>query len=197
MSQRNTHNGEKQLQVLANELARANTHFYFAQKLHSNYQQLGTANDFWDYTLVAHYSIALLNLCLVYDFHKDGINLFNCLKSIDERALDQTKQNQMRVFNALCRPKSQNPLVESLRTWRNNIFAHYNIEAALDREKFDKDNPDEPEEMLRNLIPSGFKMLEWCGSIHGNVTTFPKYAPGIESCEKVLESLRNVGKVEL
>jgi hypothetical protein len=182
MSRRKTYDGEKHLQVLANELARANTHFYFGKKLLENYQQLGAAKDFWDYTLAAHYSIALLNLCRVYDFHKHGINLFNCLKSIDEKVLDQAKRNQLSVYVSECRQKSQNPLVESLRTWRNKIIAHYNIEAALDREGFDNDNPDEPEEMLRNLIPSGFKILEWCSSLHGNITTYDKFAPGKESC---------------
>lgn len=118
-------NSEQQLQVLANELARANTHFYFGKKLLANYQQFGAANDFWNYTLTAHYSIALLNLCRVYDVHKDGVNLFNCLKSIDEKKLDQAKLNQMSVYLAECRRESQNPLVESLRTWRNNIIAHF------------------------------------------------------------------------
>jgi len=121
MSRRKTYDGEKHLQVLANELARANTHFYFGKKLLENYQQLGAAKDFWDYTLAAHYSIALLNLCRVYDFHKHGINLFNCLKSIDEKVLDQAKRNQLSVYVSECRQKSQNPLVESLRTWRNKI----------------------------------------------------------------------------
>jgi hypothetical protein len=36
-------NSEQQLQVLANELARANTHFYFGKKLLANYQQFGAA----------------------------------------------------------------------------------------------------------------------------------------------------------
>jgi len=183
-------NSEEQLQVLANELTRANTHFHFGKRLLANYQQLGAPNDFWDYTLAAHYSIALLNLCRVYDLHPDGINLFNCLKSIDEKKLDQAKQNQLSVYVAECCRKSQNPLVESLRKWRNKIIAHCNIEAALDREGFDKDNPEEPEEMLGKLIPSGFAILEWCSNIHGNATTYQRFAPGKESCEKVLEGLQ-------
>ena len=183
-------NSEEQLQVLANELTRANTHFHFSKRLLANYQQLGAPDDFWDYTLAAHFSIALLNLCRVYDFHKNGINLFTCLKSIDARTLDQTKRNQLSVYVAECCQKSQNPLVESLRKWRNNIIAHYNIEAALDREGFDKDNPEEPEEMLGKLIPNGFKILEWCSSIHGNAITYQRFAPGKESCEKLFASLQ-------
>jgi len=190
MSRRQTYDGEKQLQMLANELTRANTHFHFAKKLHANYQQLDAARDFWDYTLTAHFSIALLNLCRVFDYHKDGVNLFNCLKSIDGTALDPAKRNQLRVYVVLCSPKSQNPWVKSLRTWRNNIVAHYNIEAALDRSDFDKKNPDEPEEILRNLIDSGFTILEWCSSLRGKVATYLRFAPGKDGCEKVLECLR-------
>jgi hypothetical protein len=190
MSRRKTHHGEKQLQVLANELTRANTHFHFAKMLHANYNQLGTAKDFWDYTLAAHFSIALLNLCRVYDCHKDGINLFNCLRSIDETTLDQTQRTQLSVYVALCLPNSQNRLVKSLRTWRNNIIAHYNFKAALDRVSFDKDNPDEPEEILCNLIESGFTIIEWCSGLQGKITTYQRFAPGKDSCEKVLEGLR-------
>jgi hypothetical protein len=188
---------KEQLQVLANELARANTHFHFGKKLHANYQQLGAANDFWDYTLTAHYSIALLNLCRVYDTHKDGINLLNCLKSIDEKALNQIKRSQLSAYIAECRPKSQNPLIESLRTWRNNIIAHYNLEAALDRSRFDKNNPDEPEEMLNKLIPSGFEILGWCSNLHGDAITYKKFAPGKESWGKVLERVQVCAKNEV
>jgi hypothetical protein len=166
MSRKRIHAGEKQFQLLANQLARANTHYHFAKKLHENRQQLDWAKDFWEYTLTVHCSIALLDLCRVYDYHKDGLNLINCLQSIDRSALDQTNQNQLSVYIAECRPKSQNPLVNSLRTWRHEIIAHSNIEATLDREGFDKDNPDEPEEMLRDLIPIGFKILE-CKTLKG------------------------------
>ena len=181
--------GEKWLQILANELTRANTHFYFGKKLLANYQQLGAPDDFWDYTLAAHYSIALLNLCRVYDFNKKGINLFNCLKLIEEKVLNQAQRNQLRIYVAECGPKSQNPLVESLRAWRNTIIAHYNLNAALDRSDFDRNNPDEPEEMLRKLVPCGFEMLEWCSKLYGDGIIYQRFAPGKESCDKILERL--------
>ena len=180
---------EKQLQVLANQLARANTHYHFAKTLHENRQKLSWAKDFWDYTLTAHCSIALLDLCRVYDFHKDGVNFFNCLKSIDEKLLNQAEQTQLKVYIGLCRQKTENPLVKSLRTWRNKIIAHYNVEAALDCESFDNDNPHEPEEIIYTLIDSGFKILEWCSSLDGKVAAYKNFAPGKEDCGKVLKRL--------
>jgi hypothetical protein len=45
--------GEEQFQLLANQLARANTHYHFAKILHDNRQTLGWAKDFWEYTLTA------------------------------------------------------------------------------------------------------------------------------------------------
>jgi len=179
-------------QVLANELARANTHFYFSQKLHENYQSLGAPNDFWDYTLTAHFSIALLNLCRVYDSHKNGINLVNCLKSIDQNGLGHAMRGQLNNYITECSAKSQTPLVKSLRTWRNNIVAHYNLDAALDRADFDKKNPGEPEEMLSKLIPRGFEILEWSSKICGEVIVYQKFASGKEGCETILG--RCVGK---
>jgi septum formation topological specificity factor MinE len=194
MKHRLNTNRKEQLQVLANALTRANTHFYFGEKLHENYRRPGAPSDFWDYTLTAHVSIALLYLCLVYDSHKDGLNLFNFLKSIDEKTLNQAQRKQLNVYIAECRPKSQNPLVESLRKWRNNIIAHYNLETALDRDCFDKNNPDEPEKMIRILVPSGFEILEWCSHLYGAATTYQRLAPGKDSCEEPLEWLRTCVK---
>src|ERR1019366_1965169 len=148
MSRKRKPAGEKQFQLLANQLARVNTHYYFAKELHDNRKKLGWAKDFWEYTLTAHCSIALLDLCRVYDYHPDGLNLINCLQSIDKSALDQAKQNQLNFYVGECCSKSNNSLVNSLRTWRHNIIAHYNFEAANDRDEFDRKNPDEPEEII-------------------------------------------------
>ena len=177
------------MQVLANELTRANTHFYFGQSLLTNYRRLAITRDFWNYTVSAHVSIALLNLCRVYDFHKDGINLFNCLKSIDPKILEPATRKQLSAYVAECSSKSQNPLVKSLRAWRNNIVAHYNLKAALDRDGFDKNHPDEPEEMINKLIPHGFQILEWCNKIHGESVVYHRFAPGKDGCEEVIKSL--------
>jgi hypothetical protein len=183
--------GEQQFQLLANQLARANTHYHFAKELHENHQKLGWAKDFWEYTLTAHCSIAFLDLCRVYDYNKDGLNLINCLQSIDKRALDQAKQNQLSFYIAECRQQSQNSLVKSLRTWRNAIIAHYNFEAAHDRDGFDKNNPDEPEKIIHSLIEMGFKILECCSGLQGKATIYQKFAPGKDDCEKVLNRLES------
>jgi hypothetical protein len=63
-------NGEKELQILANELVGANTHFYFGKELNANSQRLCVAKIFWEYTVAAHCSIAFSNLCRVYDVQK-------------------------------------------------------------------------------------------------------------------------------
>jgi len=180
---------ENKLQLVANGLTRAHTHFHFAEKLHANRKQLGLANEFWNYTVTAHSSIAFLYLCRAYDFRTDGMNIFNCLKSMNEKALDQGNRNLLSGYVALCGRNSQDRLVASLRTWRNNIVAHYNIDAALDPLKFDQDNPVEPDEILCNLIDRGFIILEWCSSLQGSGTIYQRFAPGTDSCEKVLAAL--------
>lgn len=179
----------KKLELLANQLARANTHYQFTKTLNENLQKLGWAKDFWEYTLTAHFNTAFLDLCRVYDHNGNGLNLINCLKSIDKTTLAEANQNQLSVYIAECSRESENPLVKSLRAWRNNIVAHYNIEAALDRDGFDKDNPVEPEEIIHGLIEKGFKILEWCSSLHGNVVIYQKFAPGKDDCKKVLKRL--------
>ena len=189
MSPKRISTGEKQFQLLANQLARANTHFHFAKELHESRQKLGWAKDFWEYTLTAHCSIAFLDLCRVYDYHKKGLNLINCLQSIDTNTLDQAKQDQLRFYIGECCQKSHNSLVNSLRTWRHNIVAHYNSEAAHDRDEFDKNNPDEPDTIIHSLIEEGFKILEWCSGLQGAATIYQKFAPGKDDCKKVLNRL--------
>jgi hypothetical protein len=166
MPQSTTDNLGKQLHILANELTRANAHFHFAQALFDHRQQLASDEAFWDYTLETHCNYALFNLCRVYGSDKRGIDLFNCLQLIDRDCLDAAKRTQLNEYLALCGPKSHDPLVQSLRTWRNNIIAHYNREAALDRQSFDNENPKERAEMLRKLIARGFTILEWCSGLH-------------------------------
>ncbi len=189
MSKNRASNSEKELEILANELARVNTSFFFFQKLHANYQRLTAAKDFWDYTISAHGSIALQNLSRIYDIHLDGLNLYTILKSIDVQRMDQATRNQFAGFLDTCGPKSKNALVLSLRKWRNNIIAHYNSEVALDREGFDVNNPADPEQILSTLIELGFNILEWCRTILGNITPYPRFAPGMDGCESVLKCL--------
>jgi hypothetical protein len=190
MSRIRTYAGEKEFQLLANQLARANTHYHFAKTLHDNRQQLGWAKDFWEYTLTAHCSIAFLDLCRVYDYHKDGLNLINCLQSIDKNTLNQAKLEQLDFYVGACRrPRSNNSLVNSLRAWRHNIIAHYNFEVAHDRDGFDGNNPDEPEKIIHSLIEMGFTILEWCSGLQGKATIYQKFAPGKDGCEKVLNRL--------
>jgi hypothetical protein len=44
---------ERQQQILADELAGANTHYYFGKKLPANYHQPGAPDDFQDYTFAS------------------------------------------------------------------------------------------------------------------------------------------------
>ena len=187
MSPKRISTGEKQFQLLANQLARANTHYHFAEELHENRQTLGWAKDFWEYTLTAHCSIAFLDLCRVYDYHKDGLNLINCLQSIDKSTLDTANKNQLSFYVSVCSSKSHNRLVNSLRKWRHEIVAHYNFEIAHDRDGFDKNNPDEPEEIIHSLIEMGFKILEWCSGLQGKPTIYQQFVPGKDDCEKLLK----------
>ena len=190
MSRKRINVGEEQFQLLANQLARANTHYHFAKILHENRQTFGWAKDFWDYTLTAHCSIAFLDLCRVYDYHSDGLNLINCLLSINNAGLNQAQKNQLKHYIAECDSKSQNHFVNSLRKWRHEIIAHYNFETAHNREVFDKNNPDEPDEIIHSLVEMGFKILEWCSGLQGKATIYQQFAPGKNDCEKVLKRLR-------
>jgi hypothetical protein len=176
--------------ILANQLARANTHLRFFRGLLSCYGELAHAKDFWDYTLTAHSGMAIRDVSVVYDSHKGGINLINLLRFIDNQSLDAANRQELQGFIAVARTSSADPNVRVLRQWRNKIVAHYNNEIAwTDREDFSKQYPLD-EIKLQLLIDKGFEIVEWCTQIASRPAAFPRFAPGKEGHKIVLAMLR-------
>jgi hypothetical protein len=171
---------------LAVELARANTHLRFFRALLSGYAALSGAKDFWDYTLAAHGSMVIRNLCVVYDTHSDGMNLINLLGLVGARCLDPANTRRLRTFAAIVGRSSADPHVGMLRKWRNNIVAHYNTDIALtERDSFSRKYLLE-EDMLQVLIDRGFEIVDWCAVMGGRPTVFERFAEGKDEHQAVL-----------
>jgi hypothetical protein len=181
--------------VLGNELARANTHLHYFQGLLSNYRVLNKAKDFWDYTLAGHCGMAIRNLGIIYDTHRDGLNLVNLLDVIDVKMLDAAGVKKLQTFRAVVNKTSADPAVRSLRQWRNNIVAHLNGAIAdANREQFSKQNPLD-EAMLQALIDKGFEIVEWCAQIGGDPKEFQRFPEGKDGHAQVLEALNSMSQL--
>jgi hypothetical protein len=179
---------DKWSQVLASQLARANTHLRFFNRLHACYSELTEAKDFWDYTLTGHAGMVIRDLGVIYDTHRDGVNLLNLLALAQSQGLGDP--GKLQTFTGVVAKASSDPRVRTLRGWRNNIVAHHNGEVALtDREEFCNQHPlDTP--MLQALVDEGFEIVEYCAHLAGRTTSAPRTAPGTAGVEWVVRAVR-------
>jgi hypothetical protein len=176
--------------ILANQLARANTHLHFFRGLLGRYSELAGEKDFWDYTLSAHAGMVIRDVGVVYDIHKAGINLIQLLRLVESKCDGTTVDKRLKIFLAIADKASVDPMVRVMRQWRNNIVAHYNNEIArADRSEFSQQNPLN-EAQLQILIDRGFEIVEWCALVAGRPTKFPRFAPGINGHKTVLNKLK-------
>ena len=133
--------------------------------------------------------MAIRDLGVIYDTHRDGVNLNNLLALVDRKGLDVSGKQRLQAFIALVSRSSADADVRSLRQWRNNIVAHFNDRiAATDREGFSRQNQLD-EAMLQRLIDKGFEVIEWCGRICGDSRAFPRFPEGKDGHVAVLEAL--------
>jgi hypothetical protein len=143
---------ERLLDSLANELVNANIYF----KLHSDLiasipvyeKELNESSTFWTLTFQSHLDAALFRLCRVYDTHPKSNSLANLLDTIkanlyifdemnfrerlkdnpfvDSLAQSARKPDLKQLDEDREYASENNPLVNTLLIWRNNIFAHRN-----------------------------------------------------------------------
>jgi hypothetical protein len=176
--------------MLGVQLARANTHLHLFCGLLRYCGDFGRAKDFWDYTLTAHSSMAIRNLSVIYDTHRDGMNLLNLVKSVDVGGLDETNVGKRDSFLMVVRKENADPQVQVLRDWRNNVVAHFNEHIACSgREEFCKRNPLD-EGMLQVLIDRGFEIVDWCAKIGGRNSPFQRFVEGKDGYRLVVAAVK-------
>ena len=196
----------RRVEILANTLARANTHFFFFTQLKDAWEndyedEIRKSATFWDYTISGHLHIALVQLCRLYDKGCDSLHLYRFLqRDVERREVDVLDLPQLHKDRQFCGPDSTDLMVVKLRKWRNKIIAHCDHSVALSKaRKFQTQYPFDRKE-IQILIDKGFALLErwmlpekWTG-LDGkkNTTTrcLPRYADGKERYAFVLESLR-------
>jgi hypothetical protein len=174
-----------QIKSLQEELRAAKTHFHLFNALRESIPEFQSELEksplFWSFTRHAHLQATVISICRIYDQAKSGSNLPRLLEIIQnnlplfdrEQFLKRSKgsgySKQMLASNAR-RPtaarleydvkfcSSQNPLVATLKKWRDNAIAHKNYRIVLGQIDFIKNDPLEYE-TIGKLIDEGYMIL--------------------------------------
>jgi len=194
---------------VADDLAIANTSFYFYKKLVDAQRQgfrmeFRKSQEFWGYTFRAHLQTTLFYLCRVYDTYRDrdrrkdqdAFHLLRLVEEIDESMLSDEERIQRQADlkflqkENMAKKKFPDPRVAKLRKWRNNFLSHSNEELVLSGlNAFLKQSPFTPEE-IQQLIDQGFSIIERWALQCGARLPITKLAQEREDYLFVLESLR-------
>ena len=151
---------------VADELAIANTSFYFYKKLfHAKKRgfrrELRKSPEFWGYTERAHLIVSLTYLCRVFDtYHNPAFHLLRLVEEIDEAKLSDSEKKQRRTDLAFLQKEKPDSKVAKLRKWRNNLLSHSNEELLIKGlNDFLARFPLNRSEIQR-LINAGFSIIE-------------------------------------
>jgi hypothetical protein len=187
---------------VADDLAIANTSFYFYKKLFDAKKrgfrrELRKSPEFWGYTERAHLIVSLTYLCRVFDiYHKPAIHLLRLIEEIDESKLSDSEKKQRRTDLGFLQKenlksnKFPNSKVAKLRKWRNNLLSHSNEEMLIKGlNDFLARTPLTRSEIQR-LINAGFSIIERWAPYYKVRVPVKRLAPERADYLIVLQSLR-------
>lgn len=147
----------KRISALSNDVVNANIHWKMRCDLINSLQKYPLvgpqSNTFWHYTLKAHATSTIINLCRIYEKRQGTLNLLEWLKTIqDNLNLFETSAFKKRLagnefvdslaLEARCPDKStleadiancspSDSLVKKLMDYRGDFFAHKNTDIAI------------------------------------------------------------------
>ena len=182
---------QKLFESLLDDLLQATQHLRITRAYRALVQEfkgeIGKTPEFWGITYWAHIDAAIFRLCRVYDTTSFGLE--KLLREIQQNStIYDTKKlrehysklprgSQRRIQEIKPQPlltdihmvSSDNPLVKSLREWRNKRFSHKTPPDVFDPEKLGKDYPLRIMD-LETLQEVGLKILNYYGEIVFNQT---------------------------
>jgi len=201
-----------EMESLQEGLRNASIHFYLFTKLRDSVpefqKELNSAPLFWSFTLHAHLQAAVISICRIFDQHKSGSHFSCLLENIQNKLplFDREKFWEPNMDNFLKnkptpkRPSEktlksdiefcsvQNPLIATLKNWRDNAIAHKNYRVAVGQAAFLQNDPLKYE-AIQKLIEEGYRMLNNY-SIRFQGVAFPQEE--FDDYLRVLQSLKNV-----
>ena len=214
---------EQQIKGLIDQLFTANLHFQIGTGLRKSwreyYQELVQAHVFWQYTIHAHDTMAVLGLCRVYDNTKAGDRRCLTLRRIIETVKTNPSVFEQAEFR---RRLEQNPHVDYLSQQlpkldadqieadikfchddgtikelfmlRNKLIAHADYEYSIGEEKgYSKSHPL-PYQDIQRLIDRGFETVNRYSGIY--IATTHNDRLGSRQDQDYLEVLRALRTAE-
>ena len=189
-----------EFEYLQEELQAAETHFHLFNVLRNSIAKSETAFEksplLWSFTRHAHLQAAVISVCRIYDQNKSGSNFARLLKTIQkslpffyrehfwERSADNFamhmavpkghRPSEARLKGDIEFCSVQNPLVATLKKWRDNSIAHTNRRMILGGSEFVENDPLSYES-VRKLIEKGYRIVNYYSeSFHGvGFSSFP------------------------
>jgi hypothetical protein len=184
----------KEIDVLQRDVFRAKVHFDIFKGLMEAWpeynQEIRNSPCFWNFTMQAHIDAAVVGLCRIYDeddaalqlkrFLEESIeknpNLFN-EAAFKTRLQGQTHRDveglakytrnlnseQLKRDRWFC--SNDNPLVKTLRAYRNNMVAHFNYSEAVNQSKPFHARYPLPFEDIEKLIDEAFSIVNSYSSL--------------------------------
>jgi len=188
---------ERQIKYLQRELFNAKVHFDIFMGLREawseNIKGIQCSPAFWQFTMEAHMSIAIVRLCRIYDVHQSALHLLKFLHTVEANSdlfseevfrdrhkgregLDwlakysrSLSSEQLEADKAFCNPNS--PLVGGLLRWRDFKIAHSNYAETVNAMTEFHTRFPLPFENIKALIDRGFSIVNSYSGLL-NATTF-------------------------
>ena len=205
---------EKLLDAVAEEIMHANFYFRLHLDLYDAIDEYvneyNQANAFWRMVFQSLADAAVLRLCRVYDTHQKSISLPNLLDTIKanlhifdvedfrqrlkdnplvESLAQSARQPDVKQLNEDIQYTSdQNPLIQKLLIWRNNILAHRNAGNVIKGRNVVIDYPF-PKSEISGLLENGMAIVNRYSKLFREVS-YSSEMVGQDDYKYVLSCLR-------
>jgi hypothetical protein len=204
-----------EMESLQDELRHASTHFHLFIALRDSAPEFQVEFEkaplFWSFTRHAHLQASVIFICRIFDQHKSGSHFSRLLQNIQNnlRLFDREQfweRNKAHLFNLSLisnarRPSDEvlktdiefcsvsNPLIATLKNWRDNAIAHKNRRVVVGQARFLENDPLQYE-TIQKLIGEGYRMLNYYSTRFQGVE-FGSFPPAqLNDYRNVLSALR-------
>ncbi len=149
------------MDVLERRLEDAMIHFELFMGIRKNslkcQHDISSTPVFWQYTMKAHSDTALLHLCRIYDVNSSSIQMSRFLENVQshqnlfsEPAFRERHKKNINIEILVKHQRyidckqlqkdiqfcgEENPNIQTLRLWRNNVIAHSNYRESISSAK--------------------------------------------------------------
>ncbi len=212
---------QRLLASLARELVDANIHWRLLSDLKNNIEVFSAEYNqsvaFWTLTFQAHLDATIFRLIRIYDGHSTSLSLRNLLDTISENihifeterfrerlkdnpfveslAEDARKPDMQQLSKDIDFACNDNPAVNKLTIWRNNLFAHKSAGNAVKGYNIASDYPLDEKE-IEDLLTTGMSILNRYSSLF-RASTYSTQIVGHDDYEFILKSIRvNLEKMD-